>query len=441
MKLGNGVKIGLFTVMVLVVVGIILAVWGFMASQKKVITNGSINISTNSITPTNTPSQTILPKETWQIQGSGHSYAAATKVVDNGSTLPYAFHYGTEAGTELSGTTRFYFNPTPGPDGWTGGVRVATNNSTETSLAALSHFTASPNGVKAACDQMNIQLCSNAYAYYMTGSQAVPLKQSQKIRLFFEAKDLSQSNDPTTQIFYLDSQDGYTGEDFNTNTSSSICGGAQSLDYAPGGECALSVAVAADTTTGLKQARQFKIGYNTLDSWVWDELVGTFMVITGEDTCGKTRDGLFYATWTGSNWTVTKDGSCVAPLVPYAHGPVLVQTGKGQYKLYYEDIMSNVPNNQVNKPLHYITADATRTGDPKVVDFEDWDSYQNAGEVDFLWPDGTQLSAAEESGLGDHFIYTPNGLDSQVMYLNLGGFDNTSAPAPSTGIGIAIPVR
>ena len=74
------------------------------------------------------------------------------------------------------------------------------------------------------------------------------------------------------------------------------------------------------------------------------------------------------------------------------------------------------------------------------MEFGDWDSYTDPSEVTFLWPDGRELTAAEESGLGDHFIYVPDGMDSEVMYMNLGGYDNTSKPAASTGIGIALPV-
>jgi hypothetical protein len=404
-------------------------------------TTSTTTIPATTTTTTTTTSSVTLTPETWQIQGTGHTYEAGTNVVDNGSTLAYAFQYEAEAGSALAGMTKFYYNPTPGKDGWAGGIRVGDNDSTETTVAALSHFEPSANGVKAVCDQMNIKSCSASSAYYMRAGQAIPLKSEQKIRLFFEANDLSQGVNSVTEIFYLDSMDGYVGEDFNKG-SATLCGGAGSMDYAPGGDCALSVAVAANAETGLSQARQFKIGYPTLDSSIWDESKGTFMVITGADRCGKTNDGLFYATWDAESWNVTKDtSSCATPLVPYAHGPVLVHLGDGRYKLYYEDIMSNVPNGRVKKPLRFITADATRTGDPAIVDFADWDSYKNAGEVSFLWPDGTKLTDAEESGIGDHFIYSPDGIESQVMYLNLGGYDNVDAPAASTGLGIALPVR
>lgn len=394
-------------------------------------------------TPTTSTETTSSESETWQIQGAGHSYETATTVIDDGSTLAYAFHYGPEAPTNLVGTTKFYYNPMPN-SAYRNGIRPASNNSTATNLEALSGFKASDNGIKIICDQMNLADCSTESAYYMTASQAIPLQNTQTIRMFFEAKDLSEkvtNGPPPTQIFSIDSQDGYTGEDFNTG-SSTVCGGSRSADYVAGGNCPLSLVVAADESTGLNEARQFKIGYPILDDWRWDEAPGTFMVITGADRCQKTNDGLFYGVFDGSNWQVQKDDTgCAKTLVPYAHGPVLVHEGDGRYKLYYEDIMSNVSVGKVTKPLRFITADATRTGDPTIVDFEDWDSYTNAGEVNFLWPDGTTLTADEESGLGDHFIYTPDGVDSRLMYVNLGGFDNQANPQMSHGLGVALPVQ
>lgn len=389
---------------------------------------------------TNPNQDTTLETEYWQIQGTGHSYTAATKIVADGSTLAYAFRYGSWAGDALNSTTKLYYNPQPRLGGF-GGVRPATNNTTGTDFAAITAFEPSDNGLRLACDQNHKENCPTSAAYNMTASQAMPLTSKEVVRLFFEAQDLSVSGLTTTQIFYLDSQDGYLGEDFNTGTAT-VCGGDGSADYSSTGDCALTVAVAANDETGLTQARQFKIGYPTLESTQWDESSGTFMVITGADRCELTRDGLFYATWDGTNWDVLKDGAgCAKPLVPYAHGPVIVHLGGGQYKLYYEDIMSNAPLSSIAKPFHYITADATRTGDPKVVEFEDWDSYEQPGEVVFLWSDGTELTADEESGLGDHFIYTPDGLDSRVMYMNLGGFDNLASPTPSNGLGVALPVE
>ena len=45
-------------------------------------------------------------------------------------------------------------------------------------------------------------------------------------------------------------------------------------------------------------------------------------------------------------------------------------------------------------------------------------------------------------GLGDHVILCPDGtLDVQVMYVNLGGKDNSQAPSVSTGVRMAVLVN
>ena len=389
----------------------------------------------------NQASKGSAKEEYWQLVGTGNTYAAATRVVDDGSTLSYAFRYGQGADSDLINTTKFYYNPTHDA-GWVNGVRTASNGSTDATPTAISHFTPTASGLKVVCDMKNVQECSATDAFYMNASQAIPLAASKKVRLFFEASDLSVVGPAnTTQIFSLDSYDGYRGEDFNSGAST-VCGGAKSTDYAPTGPCAPTLVVATNEETGLAQARQFKIGFPKLTSWLWDESPGTFMVITGSDRCAQTNDGLFYAQYESNRWKVIKDDKgCAKPLVPYAHGPIVTHQGGGKYKLYYEDIMSNVSVGTVTKPLRFITADAARTGDPDLVDFEDWDAYTAAQEVTFLWPDGTQLTGDEESGLGDHFIYAPDGVGSQVMYMNLGGFDNRTSPTASTGIGMAVPVE
>lgn len=71
--------------------------------------------------------------------------------------------------------------------------------------------------------------------------------------------------------------------------------------------------------------------------------------------------------------------------------------------------------------------------------FEDFESYETARDVHFVWPDGSDLTIYEESGLGDHFIYLPTlDLDQQYMVLNLGGMDDDSPKEGSTGLGLAI---
>ncbi len=64
-------------------------------------------------------------------------------------------------------------------------------------------------------------------------------------------------------------------------------------------------------------------------------------------------------------------------------------------KLYWEDST----HGNSNKPLHLIYADAAASGDPSVVEINDWEESQVAREVHFLWPDAIPLNQYSEAGL------------------------------------------
>lgn len=379
-------------------------------------------------------------QEIWQIQGTGHSYKTADRVVPDGSTVAYAFQYGQEVGKELEGLTRFYYNPSPVSE-WGAGMRAALSE-----VGIFDTFTPAEDGLKLPCDAAKKVNCPTTGAYWITATQAVPLT-SGLIRVFFEAADLTKGSSPKAQIsrnFTIDSQDGYVGEDFNTDPNRTTCGGTGSTDYAPGGDCELTVVlgVTGDANkgdTGLQQVRQSKIGFPQLDSWMWDEAVGTFMSITGADSCGLTSDGLFYAQWDGKQWNVEmKNNECAKPMVEDAHGPVIVHLGEARYKLYYEQIIGKF-NVEPGKPLRVIYGNGEVTGSELTLEFDDWELETQARDVTFLWPDGQQLTANEESGLGDHYIFVPNGeLEEQRMYMNLGGRDDDTPNESSTGLGTAL---
>jgi len=206
--------------------------------------------------------------------------------------------------------------------------------------------------------------CPSSAAYFINAIQAVPLKSDGKVRAFFEALDATEPGQPT-RIYSLDSQDGLVGQDFNSASTRAYCGGIGSTDYTASGGCKPDVVLGVSTDTEiyrspLSQARQFKIGWDWLADWRWDQSSGTFMVITGADACGKEKNALFYASWDGSKWTVATDGGgCAIPVVKAAHGPVLVPLGGAKYKMYYED-ESNGPES--GKPLRLIYADRSWSG-------------------------------------------------------------------------------
>ncbi len=289
-------------------------------------------------------------------------------------------------------------------------------------------------------------------ALRLTTFQAVPLAWQETIRFYFEAAvaetplgaatleagaTLPNVGNPITRIYFLDSQDGYAGQDFNPDVGTTICGES---DFVSGGDCDPTVIIGVEGDellgdSGLTHARQFKIGYPVLNEWAWDGAAGTFMVITGADLYGQTMDGQFYAVWDGGRWIVDKDASgCARPLATNGHGPVGVHLGASRYKLYYEDTTAG----RDEKPLRLIYADGSQTGEGAFIEFEDWEPDVYARDVHFLWPNGDPVNAAAESGLGDHFIFLPSGNpDEQIMYMNLGGLDNSESRGPSLGIGMA----
>lgn len=362
-------------------------------------------------------------EEYWQIQGEGSSYADADHVVADGNTLAQVSRL---EGEDL----KMYYNPGISNDGsirtpeefanqWKG-VRIAIAD------AGAKTFTAIDSGIRNVCIPVTDNACPDG-TLYVSASQAVPVKTGTEefVRLFFEATETGGQK--LTRNYYLDSQDGLTGEDFNPSKSSTICG-EEDTGVSMGGECEPTLII--DESDGLTNSRQAKVALPLLDSQYWNMEAGTFMIITGEDTCGQTRDGLFYAQWDGEEWIVrTDEDGCATPLALMGHGPVLLHLGKDNYKLYYEQYTSQKDFTQ--KPLKMFYTDGNN--------FEDFESYETARDVHFVWPNGEELSVYEESGLGDHFIYLPTvDLARQYMVLNLGGMDDDSPQEPSTGLGLAI---
>lgn len=373
--------------------------------------------------------------EYWQLQGTGNSYTTMTKAVSDGSVLSWVMRWGAEAGS-LAYRFQYYYKTTvQGRDG----VAIATTAGTNASVATLTSFATDTSlGLRNPCTPPNYTDCaSTAAALEINALQAIPLAASNTVRLYLEATALKETNRPT-RIYYIDARDGLVGQKFTTGTSKTYCGGAGSSDYAPGGDCEFTpvIGVAGDSQmpSPLYQARQFKIGYPKLNSWMWDGAAGTFMVITGDDACAEHVNALFYAVYDGSTWNVATDGAgCAKPLHNAGHGPVLLHLGAAKYKLYFED----AANGQSGKPLHLLYADGASSGGASV-DFEDWEASSSAREVNFLWPDGSLLDAQDESGLGDHMIPPSDSLANQFMFVNLGGMDNDKWKAGSAGLGLAV---
>ena len=159
-----------------------------------------------------------------------------------------------------------------------------------------------------------------------------------KVRVFFEA----QGADRKTRIFSIDSVDGYTGQDFNSSSSSTVC--ATTADFSAGGGCAFSVAVGVEGDTvganaKILNARQNKVGYPTQTDWRWDGAPGTFMVFTsGSITdCSTATRTHGYAVWNGSTWVVQYDAAGCPKLFNNVQAAFPMHIGGVRYKLYYGD--------------------------------------------------------------------------------------------------------
>jgi hypothetical protein len=373
-------------------------------------------------------------EETWQLRGTGHSADDAETVAADSNTLAYVFRYGNDADPALAGKLRLYYKPFPaqflpppsyGAPGLRVGLSTTAGTTSPTYEIASGYGLDSPN-------PPGEQIVS------ILAFQAVPMIPGDRVRLFFEAGD-DIGGKATVRYYSLDSQDGLMGRDFAKGDTTLPNKGE---DYNPGGSAEPTLVLGAHGDalkgdSGLTNIRQSKMGWPLLDSWAWDGAAGAFLVITGSDACGKTKNGLFYATYDGSDWNVIKDQSgCATRMVDYGHGPVVVHLGGSRYKLYYEDELN--ATNHSGKPLRLVYADGSTTGDPKHVELDDWEPSSAAREVRFLWPDGTDVDVQSESGFGDHVIFMPTGsTDQQVMHMNLSGMDNANQPRASVGVGTA----
>jgi hypothetical protein len=352
-------------------------------------------------------------EEIWQVQGEGHGFDNATVVAENSNVLSYVLDDGED-------TYKYYGKTGPGSD-LRGSLYVAYLNDPEdlTSFEFATQVVKNCDLKKGDCEEGS---------FLVAAFQILPLMDEELsimcLEGFFYDEDIAEHSS-TTEIYCLESDDGWIAEDFDSDGL--VCGD-ESNEFLEGGSCELEKLFGLED--GFDQARQFKIGFAKRDSWLWDQDEEAFIVITGADDCGVTNDGLFYGEWIDDEWVLERnDDNCLKPLVDYAHGPVVVHLGGNRYKLYYEE--RDTDTFQARKPFHMIYLDLD---DDVMLETQD-----DAREVVFLWPDGTTLNESEEAGLGDHFISViENDLDQQVMYMNLGGNDHVDDPGASQGVGQAI---
>ncbi len=392
-------------------------------------------------------------EEVWQVQGKGTTYETATKLVDDGNTKAYPVVYGDWAGKDLAGKIQLYYDPIKGDEK---GAKIGTMSAAKIEglasimpLKSLSGFglisycrpqpgqgnqpkppqPGTPGQSSQPQPPQKTTCEGTSSAASVATFQALPLgdKLGAKVRLFFEG----QGSDGKTRVMYIDSKDGYVGRDFNSG-SSTVC--LTVADYSKGGGCEPTVVlgVEGDGTFGNKNigaVRQFKIGYPTMNDWRWDGASGSFMFITIDvpTSCSKYMMTSGYAVWDGKEWKVQYDANGCPKLFQAVQAPMPIHIGGTRYKMYFNNnalqkgsgiIPSAVTLDE--KIMKVIYADASLTGDPNVVDYEDWETVEQAHDITYLWSDGSALGVKDESHLDDYAIFTPtNNLDFQVMYSNM----------------------
>jgi hypothetical protein len=358
--------------------------------------------------------------EYWQLQGSGNTTAGLTRIVSDGNARISATRFGPEAGSVTANRIQLYYGPS----------LVSGRQALSTALTASATSVALPSSYlsfvssSASTGLLTPTPAATLVETVATG-QGIPLSAAMggKVRVFFEA----QGADRKTRIFSIDSVDGYTGQDFNSSSSSTTC--ATTADFSAGGGCAFSVAVGVEgdtvgTNAKILNARQNKVGYPTQTDWRWDGAPGTFMVFTsGSITgCSAATRTHGYAVWNGSSWVVQYDAAGCPKLFTNVQAAFPMHIGGVRYKLYYGDTANTAGQLASSLPFlgpkRLLYADGANSGQADRVDFEDWESQSAARDLAFLWPNGDLLDATAEGYIDDfHFMAPTGSLDLQVMYL------------------------
>lgn len=366
------------------------------------------------------------PGEVWQMQGSGSSIAGLTRIVADGNVKIHVLRYGT--GSASAGRLLMYYGPMQQA---AKGLAVATT-ATATNYLSFDSRAGSAGLVSPPSAATLVREVA-------TG-QGVPLAANlgARIRLFFEAAGA----DGRTRIMSLDSQDGYTGFDFNSGTPA-MC--ATQADYSTGGGCAPTIAIGVDgdataPSPRISNARQFKIGVPTMTDWRWDGAAGTFMVFTTDVVtgCSTVQPNQGYAVWSGSVWQVQYQTNGCPKLFQSMQAAHPLHMSDVRFKMYYGD-----PSDQTGRvagsnlpflgPKKVIYANGARSGGPNRVDFEDWDPTSAGRRLVFLWPNGSQLDPTTIGYIDDFSVVMPTGTpDVQVLYLAI--TDGTIAPFTSAAV-------
>jgi hypothetical protein len=361
--------------------------------------------------------------EYWQLQGTGNSVNRLTKIVSDGNARLSATRLGPDAG-DMANRVQLYYGPM--------------NSATTNRLSQLSVAVASAGAdavdpstfltftSRAGSSGLTAPTTNSTLVAGMATGQGVPVTREKGgfVRLFFEA----QGADGKTRAMWVDSKDGYYGQDFNAGAAGTCTTAA---DYSTGGGCEPTVAIPIESDVNgnrrITNSRQFKVAWPTLDSPHWDMAVGSFMVFTSDRVtgCSEYQQNHGYAVWDGAKWVVQyRDNGC-PKLFTSAQAAFPFHSGGARYRLYYGDPSisegrATTGNLPFLGPKKLIYADGSVSGVATVVDFEDWEAQTSARDVVFLWPNGDQMDARAEGYIDDYHFLTPTGDPSlQVMYVTI----------------------
>lgn len=367
--------------------------------------------------------------EVWQLLGTGADIDGLTNAVADSNAKAHAFAYGADAPADLAGRVQLVYGAL---NGLGGSLSIATSNRAidRDDLDSLSDFTshAGASGV------VQPEAAAPMVGWIGTGS-GVAL--DDRIRLYFE----SEGADGTTRIMSLDSDDGLVGRDFHRGVGT-VC--ETTAHYSPGGLCEPTplLGIQGDATNPVPNSwavRQHKVGVRTLNDWRWDEAPGTFMVFTVNlnTFCPAAQMAHGYANWDGTDWVVDLDGDC-PKLFDGVQAMAPLHLGGGRFKMQFGNPLEregaieggNLP---FLGPKRVIYGEADRTGDPDVLEYEDWDAVGDARDTTWLWPDGTALDASAEGYIDDFVVLHPTlEADFEAQYVVITDGDRL----PFTGVAV-----
>ena len=372
-------------------------------------------------------------EEVWQLLGSGNRIDSIVNIVADSNAKAHAFVYGPDAPEALQGRIQLYYGAM---GGYGGSLSVATSNRAadpedESSYSDFTSFVGSSGVIQPDTEAPLI-------SWIGTG-QGVPLTEAMGggVRLFFEARGA----DGKTRILSLDSQDGYAGMDFHAGAAT-FC--SMAAEYSMGGGCHPTVEIGVEgdavlPAEGLQNVRQHKVGVKTLTDWRWDGAVDSFMVLTtgAVDGCSDSQKNHGYARFDGTHWQVQYESTGCPKLFGGVQAMAPLDLGNGQFKMQFGN-----PDETDGRlgdglpflgPKRLIYGEPTRTGDPEVMEFEDWDEVGEARNITFLWPSGDVMDATEEGYIDDFVLLTPTqDRTHQVQFVVL--TDGTRMPFTSVAI-------